>query len=705
MANDKQYWATLPAKEAVSECQIRRKDFYKHINDKGYIWIWSLVNDFYHSATARSALSYSAGEWNELQDVRINNFRNLIQHKVGIVVNQRPTWEPMASNSDPETLSQTVLAKSILSYYTEIQAYDKKVERAANSASKFGEGFIVQTWDATVGKLTNKLPSQDEAGNDIVTNIFEGDLDCRVHEPIDVIRDCTITEHDQNHWFIVRQLKNKWDLAAKNPELYDEIIACSVERVENEHYIKYSGDDTSKDLVYVYTLYHKKTAALPEGRVISYINEDVILSADPMSYKDFPVHRMIDVAIPNTNFSYTDAYDMLQLADLLDGLWSTVISNQRAFGIQNIIIPIGSNISESEIGGALNLIQYDNITGGKPEPLELLKTPPEIFQTIDMLSNLLNSIAGVNSTAQGNPPTGVTSGVALSMLQSLNVQYSQGLQSSFVNIMSSVGTALINLMKQNATTDRIVEVAGKAKASLAKTFTGDDLKSIVRVIARPGNPMMQTVQGRYSIADMIAQKGLVKDPSMLLTVLETGSLDALTEGQEMSNINIKAENEMMRDGKAVSVRPMDDHVAHLREHANITSDVHMRTAAPDSPEGKIFQIVFEHEKEHIAMLGNPAFAPLLIALGQQPLQLAPGQIGYSAPLPGAQGATPPAGGPVNVNVGSPQGPAPGAANPPPANQTSQAIGQPGMPKPPTGTPTGQIPQQLIDMANKQPRQG
>jgi hypothetical protein len=701
--NDKTYWAARPAKEAIAECENRRKDYYKYVNAKGFIWIWRLVNDFYHSATARSALSSSAGEWNELQDVKINDFRSLIQHKVGIVINQRPVWEPMAMNSDPTTLAQTTLAKAILSYYTEIKGYDKKMSRTANAAAKFGEGFIVQTWDASEGKLAAKLPSVDGDGNDTVTNIYEGDLDCRVHEPIDVIRDCAIKEHDQNHWYIIRQEKNKWDLAAKHPELYDEIVACSLEYVHDEHYLSYAGDEQGDDLVFVYTLYHKKTAALPQGRVISYIREDIILSADPMSYEDFPVHRMIDVAIPNTNFSYTDAFDMLQPADLLDGLWSTVITNQRAFGVTNIIMPIGANISESQIGGALNVIEYDAMSGGEPKALELLKTPPEIFNTIQMLSAKLNTLSGVNSTAQGNPPTGVTSGVALSMLQSLNVQYNQGLQENFVSTMTNLGTALVNLMKQNATTERVVQVVGKAKASLAESFTGKDLGNVTRVVARPGNPMMQTIQGRYSVAEMLASKGLVNNPSMLLTVLETGSLDVLTEGAEVENINIKSENEALREGKTVVVRPTDEHVAHLREHAKISADIHMRTAPAGSPEAEILQNVMAHEAEHIRQLGDPAFAPLLIALGQQPLQLAVGQMGYTPPPTPPAGAAPvpgPLGAPA-AGVAMPQGPAPGVANPPPANQTSQAIGQP---KPPSGTPAGQFPQGLINVAQKNPQQ-
>lgn len=698
--NDRVYWAALPAREAISECENRRKEYYKHVNSKGYMYIWRLVNDFYYSATARGALSTAAGDWNELQDVEFNVFQNLIKHKVGIVINQRPTWDPMAQNSDPTTLAQTTLAKSILSYYTEIKGYDKKMERAATAAAKFGEAFVVQTWDASEGKLTAKLPSVDEMGNETVTNIFEGDLDCRVHEPIDVIRDCAIKEHDQNHWFIVRQTMNKWNLAAKHPEMYHEIISCTLDHVHDEHYLTYDADDeeAGKDLVYVYTLYHKKNAALPEGRVISYINEDIILSADPMSYQDFPVHRMIDTPISNTNFSTSDAFDMLQVADLLNGLWSTVVTNQRAFGVSNIIMPVGSNINASQLGGSLNIIEFDPLSGMKPEVLELLKTPAEIFNTIDRFTSMLNILSGVNSTAQGDPPPGVTSGVALSLMQSMNIQYNQGLQQNYIIIMSSVGTALINLTKQNATTERVVQIVGKAKASLAQTYTGKDLENVTRVVARPGNPMAQTVAGRIGLAELLLQNKLVDNPSMMLTVIETGSLDVLTEGAEVGNINIKAENEAMREGKTIPVFVTDDHLAHLREHAKISSDIHMRTAPAGSKEAEIMANVLQHMAEHTKILGDPTFAPLLMAIGQTPLQLAPGQVGYSAPPASAA----PAGSTTNISLTTPQGTAPGSPQPPGANQAAAAVPPPKQPAP-AGTPTGQFPAQLVNIAQRAPQ--
>jgi hypothetical protein len=55
-----------------------------------------------------------------------------------------------------------------------------------------------------------------------------------------------------------------------------------------------------------------------------------------------------------TPFAYTPMFDLLGLQDAVNSLYSTVLTNQTAFGVQNILVPQGSNISISELSGNLN---------------------------------------------------------------------------------------------------------------------------------------------------------------------------------------------------------------------------------------------------------------------------------------------------------------------------------------------------------------
>ena len=645
----------------------------------------------------------SVGEQNQLQLVRINDFRNLLMHKASIIKNQAVSWEPQAVNDDVTSLAQTKIAKNILDTYTSHKDYDHKFNNLVQYAVDFGEAFALQTWDAFAGKETQRLPTGEtnEDGTPKILKVHEGDTDLRIYQPTNVIRDVAITNHDQNKWLIFRDRVNKWDLAARHPQLYDNIVTRNLEIDPMEYYaMMLQYQEYSDDLVTLYTFVHKKTAALPEGRIIQYLSEDCILSASNMNYDEVPYHRMVDSAIPESNFSYTDSFDMLMVHDLVDGLWSTIISNQRAFGIQNIIIPKGAGISESDLMGNINLISYDPQSGGKPEALELLKTPPEIFKTLEMLQSMKNTIVGVNAVAQGNPPPGVDSGVALNLMQGLNQQYAQGLQESYIRVLSSVGTGLISILKNNAKEERLIEYTGSASRSLLQKFKGSDVNSVARVIAKPGNPSSQTIAGRTAIAEMMLQAGLISTQKDLLEVMDTGSLDVMTDGAENQLLLALQENEELRDGQQVQVHPFDDHVAHIKQHVSIISDISIRRGTPkqdtqtgatgiapeSNPQGqKVLTATQNHIMDHMKQLQNPAVQPVLEALGY----------GQNAPPPGGPPGVHPA--PkenTNVHVHAP-------GQPPKPGQTPSAAGKPQAagPKPPSvKTPTGSIPISQIQAA-------
>jgi hypothetical protein len=173
----------------------------------------------------------------------------------------------------------------------------------------------------------------------------------------------------------------------------------------------------------------------------------------------------------------------------------------------------------------------------------------------------------------------------------------------------------------------------------------------------------------------------------MLTVLETGSLESLTEGRFNIDIQIKSENEELRNGKTIAVVAFDDHLAHITEHQSITADINLRSAKANTQEAKIFKNVTEHILQHLSFLTDPANMPLLTALGQHSIQGAPN----GQPQVSPQGNTS-----VNVNGGQQQATAAGL----PGNAGLQGA-QPTKAVPAQGTPTGQFPQQLINQASKQ----
>jgi len=66
-------------------------------------------------------------------------------------------------------------------------------------------------------------------------------------------------------------------------------------------------------------------------------------------------------------------------------------------------IPRGFNISVDTLTGGLNLIEYDPGMG-KPEPINLTMTAPEVFNFIKQLETLMQILVGISDVNRGMVP-------------------------------------------------------------------------------------------------------------------------------------------------------------------------------------------------------------------------------------------------------------------------------------------------------------
>ena len=140
----------------------------------------------------------------------------------------------------------------------------------------------------------------------------------------------------------------------------------------------------TQDNIFVYRLYHKPTPSLPTGRYTVFCDNGVLLS-DTFNnpYEGIPIIALIPERRYGTSFGYTTAFDLLPLQDSINFLHSSVLSNQQAFSTQNIIVWKESDVEVEDLAGGLKILKVGAVqdvpNGGAPMPLNLLQTPPEIF--------------------------------------------------------------------------------------------------------------------------------------------------------------------------------------------------------------------------------------------------------------------------------------------------------------------------------------
>ena len=637
-----QYFAALPVEEIGAEILDRVEKYYQHVRKTGRLLLWRRSFNTYYKELAIGTEIQSSGEEGEFANISINHYQNLLKHLLTLTTNERPAWEPISINTDHRSQAQTILAKGLLDYYMKEKNFDAHVKQGVEQSLIFGEGFVLEEWDTELGKPYGV--SQEEDGSEKV--IKEGDIHVQNLTPLDCIRDFSKESPFGHKWQIVRTVKNRWDLIAQYPE-YEDAIKGLPDKSEsfNEFNLTLMDEQESDDVV-VWTLYHLPSAALPEGRMVQILDDEITLLDNAHPYQTLPAKRISASDVIGHIWGHSVGFSLLVIQEALDALHSTVLTNQTTFGVQNIIIPKGHDISISSLTGGLNLIEYSG-KDGRPEAINFTSTPAEIFKYIDQLEREMETISGINSVARGNPDKNLQSGSALALVQSMAIQFSSGLQQSYVKLLENLGSSLIELLQNYATTKRVASIAGKSKQQYLKEFEGSDLDQINRVTVDVGNPLTKTVAGKIQIAEAIIQNfGPKVTPEQMILLYTTGQYENLIEGTTAELMLIQNENEMLKSGEEpVVTMATDAHLTHIKEHKAVLSSTNARM------DQEIVERTLAHIQEHITMLQS-VDPNLLGAIGEQPIapaaptnvapmNLAANELGPDNPIAAAQGVSMP----------------------------------------------------------------
>jgi len=664
--SDSTYWAAGDTRECADEVLNRCNDYWTFCMSKGWFTLWRRLYYAFNPNRYTLGQTIQNGESNEYRTIKVNQFRNIIEHIQTLSITDRPAWEPMSINSDSTSQKQTIIARGVLDYMMREKRVERHLFDATRNALLFGEGYVSEWWEPTAGAA---LATDDETGE----TRHEGDIRYSSHQPVDIVRDPNLQSWNQRTWVVIRSYENKFDLAAKFPEYAEEITSTPFTPLTKDNYIygQFLDKSNLSDQIPILTFYHVKSAGVPEGRQMTMLPDGTVLSDSILLYKHIPLHRIVPNDQIGTPMGQSVSFDLMPLQEMLDAHYTTILSINENYSIPKVLLPIGSQILADTISAGFQSISY-NPQAGKPEIMNMPTAPEGLFKAMQLLQHDMETLSGVNSVSRGNPEASLRSGSALALVQSMAIQFNAPLQRSYVQLLEDVGTATIQIMQDYADTPRIIQIAGKRnKGIIQQSFSSKDISGISRVQVQSGNPLSKTVSGRLSIAQDLLQNKIITTAAEYLMVLETGELEPMIQGPTSELLNLASENEMLLDGTTVPVLFTDNHVLHVQEHSSLASDPQIRT----NPEQ--FGILAQHIQEHIQMLSSPEYQSFRM-LTNQPSLPPMGQPQQMGGPPGAGGGPPP---------GAAMAPANQA---PMGNAEVQSMAQNvQMPQPPANALTGQ----------------
>ena len=562
-----QYWASKPADELAPLIIEKAEDYYNAIKSNGILALWRRIYSAYYGLDTSGAAHEGsqitmAGEQGELLEVRVKHLKSLVQYIWITTTATRMNFQPRAVNSDYKTKAQVQVAKSLIEYYEREKHYDAIMKSTALRALLYGLSYLWLYWDYFTGKEVQ--PDVDAEGVPTGGVIREGDIAAKSLSPIDVIKDLTRSERDQQ-WYIVRARANKYDIASRfpdKPDLQDAILDIEAPNDDTcprlfEKGFGGAGDDIAEDDIYVWHFYHKPTEAIPNGRYLVVYSSEAWGVDARLPEDDLPLYHMCPEEFLETSWGYSTAWDLITCNELYDSLVSGLFSYIDASLIPNILVPIGSEIGTEELSGGLGLIKYPP---GVPPPMALQMFDTNVANATVAIANWVKGdmqlIPGISSLARGQVDANIKSGSMAALVHAQTLHFNSAYEASYVQLAEDFATGLVNLCKQHVDTPKIITIVGENDKGKLGSFTSEDLADINRVVVDVGNPMERSIAGKEAMATTLLDKGRITRPEHYFEVLRTGRLESLFRPEEAQINSIKSENEILMGGKC-SIIEMD----------------------------------------------------------------------------------------------------------------------------------------------------
>lgn len=680
MDTSRDYWAALPFEDFINEAHSKIGNYYDYLESSGLYYVLERCFKAYYGANLAVpqtgnlfdvASIQRAGQQGELSLLKINDYRNYLQHLLQLATSQKTALTCRASNTDAKSQAQVILGRGILDYYMTEKKLGRHISQAAEKGIALLEGWAYLPWNPTKGEIYDRHP---ETG----APLYQGDLECSTHTMLDVVRDIELNEESEHGWYFLRLDDNKFNLIATNPEVAEEIFSMGG-GYEYESRRSFSLNITQRltnkqseksDRLTKWVFMHRKTEAMKKGRLCLFTGK-VRLFDGPIPYREMPLRKFSPQNIIGTPFGYSPAVEILGGQQALDILDATIMSNNATFGVQNVWTKNQDTITIEQLKSGLNHMQSDEM----PKAVQLTATAPETFTYRNTVKTDMGTLVGVSNTVRGMPDASLKSGNALALVVSQSVQFSSLIEEGVSQLKEDMGGDVINQLRDFGKTPRAAAIVGEAMQPYMEEFTGDDLSMINRVVIEQVNPLSKTVAGCVQLAENYADRGWIKSPDQYTMVLSTGNIGPVMEATQSKELNMAAEKRAVRIGKPVRALKTDHHANHIQSILELLDNPEARK------DPRLLNAALAHAQEHYDLWTQVAQQePWLLELtGQSPPPPPGQQPGMGGPPPGA--ASHGQAGPI---PGKPQsnGPVMNNENPMLQNQP----GMPNMPNLPPGSP-------------------
>jgi hypothetical protein len=521
----------------------------------------------------------SAGEQGEVTDMHVNTIRPVLSNTLAIIAGTRPAVKPVATNGDSASAAQTRLAMGLHEHYDRkfnVKTLEIETVRAALITSSWS---LVQNWKSSAGEAVAFDDERDQL-------VYEGDIEIFTVPPWRMAYELTSTTEQDRRWCLFRRKYPRWDLIAraKDPVIKQKLMAGSSASKSDAYLSKLLTASTlgttkqldalmnenifDEDEVWVWELRHLPCPALPDGRLVRFVEPDIVLfdtfsAGEPAQqdgdaeaqtlgtpvkypYEELHAYEYAPERIVGTANGHTSMFDLMGLQDFIDMCTSSMATTVNLMGMPHLWSPNGNAPNTHQLDTGPTIVE----TPIKPELIDFPAVKKEILEVVGWAGSEMNKSAALNDTVMGNPQKGMpASAQALQRAQA--VQYHQISQDEWVRLIEKNANGRLRLLKRFARTERVAEIAGASGTWELRQWKADDIAGVERFQVEPINPMSATFEGRQAIAEQMGIQG-----DVLLDFITTGSLKKVTDTRIQQLELVERNKALLLKGKGLA--PLDE---------------------------------------------------------------------------------------------------------------------------------------------------
>lgn len=587
----------------------------------------------------------------------VNHMLDMVEQHVSRMTKFRPAVEAQPASDDHDDRMTAKVADELIEAFWYREDIDKLLEKLNRGKRILGEHFVFIEWNEHKGPLhPDWLKKTFEANGikkdprklkpaeikDILRNEVKewprvalniksdtgeplyidrpmriGDVEYKVVMPWNVFMQRNPEGDFENvDWIIYREKLDVDDVKADYPKLADKIAINDGTRFFDAEKLE---EVTSSRYVEVYTMYHRSTRWLDQGRRVKW-TRDVILENGPNPYelddqRILPCVRMMDIQVPGMLNGEGMVKHGRPLQHLYNNAFSMTARNQFLFAHPKWMVPKGS-VSAESLANQQTLVQYQGAT--EPRLAQANPTGQETFAWMEKLKEDYQQLMGIFGQSRGEPPSGITAAVALSFLDEQETERANTSIAEHNRVIKEIARQTLAIMGcfYDESDERLGQLLGRTRASDLEFFRFSDLGNITDVRVNTASSLPRQKAARLqTLLDLSERYPEELDNRQVLDMLDLGQKDKYIS---VSTVAVRAaekeQSTLETTGDIPAPEKWEDHLMHYKIHLACVNDPAFKVNTPKERQEKMRDHIAGHELIMMEMMQtNPMFMEAVLA--------------------------------------------------------------------------------------------